>query len=423
MKGDTISPKLKRRNPEPDSRRRFIKRTAQGAVGAGIALTAGNWQRVLGANDRIRLGVIGTGNRGQDVSSAFMKQEGLEIVALSDAYDLYLNQLQEKVGGKARAFPDYRGMLDDKAVDAVFIATPDHWHTQMAIDACKAGKDIYIEKPLTFTIEEGHRIINAVKESKRVMQVGLQQRSGEHYIEAKREYFDSGKIGKITLVRTWWHGNSYHLRRPNFKDKPAGLDWRRFLGPATYREFDAHQFYNWRAYLDFGGGQITDLFTHWIDVVHWYVNEDVPVTANAVGGVYHYNDGRTAPDTIAIQLEYPSNWAATFEATLAPGARGAAIEFMGTGGRLYIDRGGYVWQEMTPRRAAPTPPVEHKTTEDLNAAHVKNFLDCVRSRKLPNSDVVSAHRSALASHLGKIAYIEKKRINYDPNIEKAYSWA
>ncbi|MBX3277060.1 MAG: Gfo/Idh/MocA family oxidoreductase [Acidobacteria bacterium] len=423
MKDDTISPKLKRRNPEQDSRRRFIKRTAQGAVGAGIALTADNWQRVLGANDRIRLGVIGTGNRGQDVSNAFMKQEGLEIVALSDAYDLYLNQLQEKVGGKARAFPDYRGMLDDKAVDAVFIATPDHWHTQMAIDACKAGKDIYIEKPLTFTIEEGHRIINAVKESKRVMQVGLQQRSGEHYIEAKREYFDSGKIGKITLVRTWWHGNSYHLRRPNFKDKPDGLDWRRFLGPATYREFDAHQFYNWRAYLDFGGGQITDLFTHWIDVVHWYVNEDVPVTANAVGGVYHYKDGRTAPDTIAIQLEYPSSWAATFEATLAPGARGAAIEFMGTGGRLYIDRGGYVWQEMTPRRAAPTPPVERKTSEDLNAAHVKNFLDCVRSRKLPNSDVVSAHRSALASHLGKIAYIEKKRINYDPNIEKAYSWA
>lgn len=422
MKSNTISPELKRRNPEPDSRRRFIRQTAQGAVGAGIALTAGNWQRVLGANDRIRLGVIGTGNRGQDVSNAFMKQEGLEIVALSDAYDVYLNQLQEKVGGKARAFPDYRGMLDDKAVDAVFIATPDHWHTQMAIDACKAGKDIYIEKPLTFTIEEGHRIINAVKESKRVMQVGLQQRSGEHYIEAKREYFDSGKIGKITLVRTWWHGNSYHLRRPNFKDKPAGLDWRRFLGPATYREFDAHQFYNWRAYLDFGGGQITDLFTHWIDVVHWYVNEDVPVTANAVGGVYHYNDGRTAPDTIAIQLEYPSSWAATFEATLAPGARGAAIEFMGTGGRLYIDRGGYVWQEMTPRRAAPTPPVERKTSEDLNAVHVKNFLECVRSRKLPNSDVVSAHRSALASHLGKIAYIEKKRINYDPNIEKAYSW-
>lgn len=423
MKSAVKSPENPPATSSEKSRRGFLRRTTQGVVGAGLTLTAAQWNQVLGANDRIRLGVIGTGNRGQDVSNSFIKQPNLEIVALSDAYDVYLNQLQEKVGGKAKPYADYRGMLDDKGVDAVFIATPDHWHTQMAIDACKAGKDIYIEKPLTFTIEEGHRIIKAVKDSNRVMQVGLQQRSGAHYQEAKREYFDSGKIGKVTMVRTWWHGNGYHLRKPNFTEKPAGLDWNRFLGPAKKRPFDAHQFYNWRAYLDFGGGQITDLFTHWIDVVHWYVNEDLPVTANAVGGVYHYKDGRTAPDTISIQLEYPSSWTATFEATLAPGARGAAIEFMGTGGRLYIDRGGYTWQDPAVRRVAPTPPVERKTSEDLNTAHVINFLECVRSRKRPNSDVVSAHRSALASHLGKIAYIEKRRVTYNPEVEKSHNWA
>ena len=181
-----------------------------------------------------------------------------------------------------------------------------------------------------------------------------------------------------------------------------------------------NQFYNWRAYLDFGGGQITDLFTHWIDVVHWFVGEDLPVAANAAGGVFHYKDGRTAPDTISIQLEYPSRWVSTFEATLVPGARGAAIEFMGTEGRLLIDRSSYTYQAQTPRKAEPAEPITRKATTSLEAEHVKNFISCVRSRQTPNSDVVSGHRSALASHLGKMAYLKKERITFDPAGEKPY---
>ena len=404
-----------------NSRRDFISHTARGAVAAGLTLTASRWNSVLGANDRIRLGVIGTGNRGTDVMGAFQKQSEVEVVALCDVYDKNLNQALEQTGGKAKGYGDYQELLASKDVDAVLIATPDPWHAQMAIDACRAGKDIYVEKPLTFSIEEGHRIIKAVKESNRVLQVGLQQRSGEHYIEAKREFFDSRRIGKVTLVRTWWHGNSYHLRKPNFKEKPPGLDWKKFLGPVKYREFDALQFYNWRAYLDFGGGQITDLFTHWIDVVHWYMGEDLPQSATAAGGVYEYNDGRTAPDTITLQLEYPSKWAATFEATLVPGGRGAAIEFMGTGGRLQIDRGGYLFQEQTPRKAEATEPITKRVNADLNGQHVKNFLECMKTRKSPNSDVVSGHRSALASHLGKMAYIKGRRIAFNPAEEKAYT--
>ncbi len=185
-----------------------------------------------------------------------------------------------------------------------------------------------------------------------------------------------------------------------------------------YREFNAHQFYNWRAYLDFGGGQITDLFTHWIDVVHWYLNEDLPISATAAGGVYHYKDGRTAPDTIGIQLEYPGEWAATFEATLAPGASGASIEFMGTGGRLEIDRSGYTFREATPRGATPAEPIVRKATTRLESDHAKNFLACIKSRQTPNSDVVGGHRAALASHLGKMAYLKKQRIAFDPSSEK-----
>ncbi|HEY8461327.1 MAG TPA: Gfo/Idh/MocA family oxidoreductase [Blastocatellia bacterium] len=399
------------------SRRKFIARTGAGA--AGLSITAASWGKALGANDRVRLGVIGTGNRGGDVMSWFQKEPDVEVVALCDCYDQHLNAALAKTEGKAKTFTDYRALLDSKDVDAVLIATPDHWHSRMAIDALNARKDIYIEKPLTFTINEGHDIIKAVKANNRVAQVGLQQRSGEHYKEAKSEYVDKGKLGKIAFVRTWWHGNGYHLRKPNFKDKPAGLDWKAFLGPAKYREFDAHQFYNWRAYLDFGGGQITDLFTHWIDVVHWFVGEDLPISATAAGGVYAYPDGRTAPDTISIQLEYPSKWIATFDATLVPGASGAALELMGDKGRLYIDRGRYVYQEAPPgRRMAPPPPVNRPNSKSLEQQHVRNFLDCVKSRALPNSDIVSGHRSALASHLGKNAYLQKRRITFNPASEK-----
>jgi predicted dehydrogenase len=403
---------------ETPSRRAFFSQTARVAAGAGLMLSAAQWNKVLGANDRLRLGVIGTGNRGGDVMAKFQQTPGVEVVALCDVYDKHLNNALAATGGKAKTYTEYEALLDSKDVDAVLIATPDPWHTQMTVDACKAGKDIYVEKPLTFSIEEGYRIMKAVRDNKRVLAVGLQQRSGEHYAEAKKEFFDTERIGKVTLVRTWWHGNSYHLRKPNFKDKPAGLDWKKFLGPVKYREFDAQQFYNWRAYLDFGGGQITDLFTHWIDVVHWFMGEDVPVAASASGGVFHYKDGRTAPDTIGIQLEYPSNWVATFEATLVPGARGAAIEFMGTGGRLTIDRGGYQFQEMTPRKATASEPITRQVKHDITIDHVRNFVECVRSRKTPNSDVVGGHRSALASHLGKMAYLKKQRVTFDAAKEK-----
>ncbi len=390
------------------------------AACAGLALTAAHWSQVRGANERVRLGVIGVGARGMEVMRWFQKEPEVEVVALSDCYERALEQALARTEGKAKTYSDYRKLLENRDVDAVLIATPDHWHKQMAVDACDAGKDVYIEKPLTYTIEEGHEIIRAVKASGRVLQVGLQQRSGEHYLEAKQEYVDKGRLGKIALVRTWWHGNGYHLRKAPFTEKPEGLDWRAFLGPLPYREFDPQQFYNWRAYLDFGGGQITDLFTHWIDVVHWYLNEDLPVEANAAGGIYQYKDGRTAPDTICLQLEYPGEWAATFEATLVPGARGAAIEFLGTEGALEIDRGGFTYQ---PRRQGRTEgePEVRKNTASLEQLHVRNFLSCVKSRQRPNSDVVSGHRSALASHLGKIAYLKKQQIKFDPEIEREYT--
>jgi predicted dehydrogenase len=299
-----------------------------------------------------------------------------------------------------------------KGIDACLIATPDHWHATTAIDALNAGKDVYVEKPLTLKIEEGPEIVKAARVNNRICQVGMQQRSGQHYLQAKREYMDTEKLGKITLARTWWHGNTYHLRKApvELQKQPSNLDWARFLGPLKWRDYDPQQFYNWRAYLDYGGGQVTDLFTHWIDVVHMFMGQDIPVSGVAAGGVYHYKDGRTAPDTINVLLEYPGPFTATFEATLVPGITGEAIEFCGTQGRLWIDRRKF---EFWPAGRNSQPTVV-KAFSDLDADHVANFLECVRSRKLPNGDVLIGHRSAQASHLGNISYMQKRRLSFDP---------
>ena len=375
------------------------------------ALTAASYSRVLGANDKIQLGVIGCGERGRHDMSQFMMVPTVNVAAVCDIYGEQIDKARQKATD-AKNFSDHRKLLEMKEIDAVLIATPDHWHSRVAIDALRAGKDVYVEKPLTLKIEEGPPIVKAARENDRICQVGMQQRSGMHYLQAKSEYFDSGKLGKITMARTWWHGNTYHLRRApaSLQSKPSNLNWARYLGPVKWRDYDPQQYYNFRAYLDFGGGQVTDLFTHWIDVVHMFMGKEIPSSAVAAGGVYHYKDGRTAPDTINVLLEYPSEFTATFEATLAPGVTGAAVEMCGTEGRLWIDRSRY---EYYPLGRNVKPTVVKAAPQDMTLDHVKNFLDCVRSRKLPNGDVLIGHRSAQASHLGNLAYMQKRRLAFD----------
>ena len=397
------------RNPD---RREFIKTAT-----AASAATAWSYSRIFGAQERVRLGLIGCGARGTEDMNNFIAL-GTDVVALCDVYGAQIDRAK-KTASHAKAFKDHRALLDMKDVDAVLIAVPDHWHTPIALDALNAGKDVYIEKPLTLTVDEGPSVVKAARLNKRICQVGMQQRSGKHYLQAKQEYFDTGKLGKITLVRTWWHGNTYHLRTApdSLKTQPADMDWARFLGPVKWRDWDGQQFYNWRAYLDYGGGQITDLFTHWIDVVHMFMGQDIPISASASGGVYHYKDGRTAPDTINVLLEYPTEFTATFEATLAPGIGGAAIEFCGTKGRMMISRARFEYFEVPASgggRPSTAPTTVVQASGDLNRDHVQNFLESVKSRKLPSGDVLIGHRSAQASHLGNIAYLEKRTIKFDP---------
>ncbi len=399
-------------------RRKFIKTTA-----AATAATALSYSRIVGANERIRLGLIGCGSRGVGNMNNFLKIGTVDVTALCDVYGAQIGEAR-KTAASAKPFKDHRHVLDQKDVDAVIVAVPDHWHTAITVDALNAGKDVYVEKPLTLRIEEGPEIVKAARVNARVCQVGMQQRSGAHYLQAKREYLDTGKLGKVTYVRTWWHGNGFHLRRApaSLQTQPADLDWARFVGPLRWREYDPQQYYNWRAYLDYGGGQITDLFTHWIDVVHMFMGQDVPVAASASGGVYHYKDGRTAPDTISVLLDYPAGFTATFEATLVPSITGAGIEFCGTEGRLVITRARYeVYDVPKPvpggQKGPAVPVAAVPSSGNMDRDHMQNFLDCVKSRKLPNGDVLIGHRSAQASHLGNIAYLEKRRIEFDPTRE------
>jgi predicted dehydrogenase len=402
-----------------DNRRDFMRAVSRVASAGAIGLSAASYSRVLGANDAVNLGVIGVGDRGTHDMGLFMAHPDVRVLAVCDVFGDKIDSAKQKATD-AQGFGDYRKLLEIKNLDAVLIATPDHWHTSIAVDSLNSGRDVYVEKPLTRTIEEGPLIVKAARENNRVCQVGMQQRSAKHYLEAKEKYFDSGKIGAVTLARTWWYGNSWHLRKApaSLQTKPDNLDWSAFLGPVRWRDYDPQQYFNWRAYLDFGGGQVTDLFTHWIDVVHMFMGQQIPSAATAIGGIYHYPDGRTAPDTINVLLQYSGKqpFTATFEATLVPGIQGEAIEMCGSEGRLWIDRSRY---EFYPNGAkSPSETVKAEvlpgSRDSLTQDHVTNFLECMRSRNRPNGDVLIGHRSAQASHLGNLSYEQRRRIDFDP---------
>jgi predicted dehydrogenase len=395
---------------------------------SGAAFTAASRSRILGANDRISIALIGCGARGNLLLPVFQKLNRAPLVAVCDVWQTRTEKSQAQAPG-AKLVNDHRRLLEMPGLDAVIIATPDHWHAPIAIDALNAGKDVYVEKPLTFRMEEGPRIIHAARVNDRICQVGAQQRSGSHYIRARDEHMRSGKLGKIGLVRTWWFdggGDSLgrrttrppgeprggHATPAGLKGKPADLDWNRYLGPVTWRAWDPPQYFNFRNYRDFSGGILTDKFVHWVDVVHMFMGQDGPISADNTGGTFLAKDGRTVQDTIDLHLEYPGQWICTYFNTPQAGLQREGIEFCGTEGHLRIDRTKF---EFFAPGGAPPMIVECHT--DLVEEHVQDFLDSCRSRKLPRGDVAFGHRSAQAAHLGNLSYEQRRRIHFDPDRE------
>lgn len=378
------------------------------------ALTALSYSRVLGANDRIQLGLIGCGERGLYVASLFQKTGEVDVRAVCDVFGERIDKAVAQAAG-AQPFGDHRQLLESAGLDAVLIATPDHWHKAVAIDALHAGKDVYVEKPLTRRREEGPDIVRAARVNNRVCQVGMQQRSGEIYLEARERFVRSGLLGKISHVDCVWHSGAAEALPAEPAQKPANLDWVRYLGPVKYRDWNPAQYLDFRAFLDFGGGKLTDFGAHWLDVVHMFMDQDAPLSAAAAGGVYYdFHDGRTAPDTISALFEYPGGFTVSFASLAVPNGPEYGIEFLGSGGRLFINRNRY---EFRAAEKGSEPVVQH-IPGDITNQHVRNFLDCCRSRKLPNADVYIGHRAAQAALLANQSYQEKRRIRFDPRGEE-----
>ena len=390
---------------KPISRRSFLKDSA--LLGAGAAAMGGMIpSRVLGANDKIRIGVLGTGERAQYLMKCLAQQPFADIVAVCDVYGPRREEALKLASPGASATDDYRAVLDRKDIDAVVIGAPDHWHKQMLLDALNAEKDAYCEKPIMHSIEEGLEMVRAVEQTGRIVQTGTQQRSWEHY-QMGKQIIDSGKLGKVTFVHTYWYQN-YYANLGWEKLSPVDqsqLEWKKFLGDAPDQPFSQEKFIWWRFYWDFGGGILTDLLTHWIDVIQWYMGQPAPKTAITNGERYLMD--WQCPDTITTVYEYPGNFTVAFTGALNNSVDDGGIEFRGTQATLKIDRSRLtVYPEgmkRTPGSEDPEAEILVLSEHDGTLDHVKNFLDCIQSRKTPNAPVTAGFEAARASWIGNIA--------------------
>jgi len=418
-----------------------------GAAASG-ALTQ---QARAAANDRIGIGVIGCGGMGSMDLADFQKQPEAEIVAVCDVYDTNLEKAHALTGGKARKYTDFRKVLDDREVDVVVIATPDHWHPLITVSACNAGKDVYVEKPVSNVVREGRLMVEAARRNQRIVQVGLQQRSGSHFQRAA-EIVRTGELGEIHYAQAWIHETSSPegLGTPPDSEPPAGLDYDFWLGPAPKVPFNpAHFLGNWRSFFAYGGGRITDWGVHLVDIVHMAMGVDAPQSVTASGGKLYVHDRRDTPDTQEVTWEYPgfllhytclmhNSYGHNGNAGHKPfGSYG--IQFHGTRGTLFVDRAGY---EVTPQMKSYTEPggissraayddltgismyyeldgtAGRGTSSVQHVPHVQNFLRAVKSRELPAADIEIGHRTTSACHLGNIALRMQQKLRWDAKEER-----
>lgn len=414
------------------SRRTFGKTAAVaafgwGSLGAPISLPA--LQSNAGqATERIRLGFIGVGNRGGQLIDAFLKTSSreMQIVALCDVYQPYLQRAAGRVDPRPDTYADFRKLLDRKDIDAVVIATPDHWHAIQTIQACRAGKDVYVEKPLSITIREGRRMVEVARETGRVVQVGTHRRSSQLY-DRLVAAVAAGKIGKVTVSRAYRLSNMAPsgIGRERPSEPPKDLDWDLWLGPRPMRPFQEniapYKFRWWDLY----SSQVANWGVHYLDAIRWLTAELAPSAVCALGGRFAVDDDRTIPDTMEAVYEFASGRLAIFgqyEASGNPAMPKGELELRGTLGTAYIGRHEF---ELVPERGGqfqdPKPRIEPLKVRipepDPTIAHAQNFLDCIKSRKRPNADVEEGHRSTTMSLLANISLATRSRIDWDPQKE------
>lgn len=372
-----------------------------------IAATAVSYRRILGANDRLGIALIGSGRRGRDVAKALLATGQAELLVVCDVYDQQRERtLAAFAATKPHACVAHEEAIARTGIDAAVIATPDHLHLDLAKAALEAGKHVYLEKPATHKFEEGSEVLAAARKAAKVCQVGTQQRSGSHYRGVRENYFEKRKLGRVVMVRAAWHNFPWQARNIRKAPKPEGLDWNRFLGRAAKHEYESARYDAWRYFPEYGGGVLADIMNHWADVAQWMMGDAEPKHAVALGGVYELQDGRLNPDTANAIVQY-QDWNLAFECTvLSVRDDRPGVLFHGDEGSLFLARDGYVF---TPSKG---DPVAVQANEDLDQAHAADFVKAVKANAKPSADIEEALKGVLPCHLARAAYWAGKRASY-----------
>ncbi len=378
-----------------------------------LAATAASYQRILGANERVQIGLIGAGGRGRFLAGEF-REIGFEIPAVCDVYQRNLELGLKVASTGAVGQKHYKQLLDNKALDAVIVATPDHWHAQMVIDAVEAGKDVYVEKPLCHTVEEGYRMVDAVRRTNRIVQVGTQRRSSPIFLEAK-SVMDSGVLGDIRLVSSWWLNHQASINNAKIE---GDLDWKAWLGNSPDRPMDSLRFFNWYYFHDYSGGLIIGQAAHIFDAIQWFMNSRAPVAVTCVGGQVNLK-GVEIPDTATVVLEFAENYIANFtlgyKAMRYHPSQDQLKQFHGSKARLDVNREGW-WlypETTTPDLKPSRQHVEMGNFARATRDHIRNFLDCIRTRKQPNATVENGLVTAIALVMTMESLRSNRKVRFD----------
>ena len=374
---------------------------------SSAALSAASYGRVLGANSRIGLGLVGAGRRGTQVAAAFLEHGRVDLRGVCDVYDLHREHAAKsliKNGAVPKLVAAHEDLFAMSGVDAVLIAAPDHLHLTLAEAALGSGKHVYLEKPIIHRWEERKALEAAAQRSGKVLQCGTQQRSGKHYIQAKESIFNQKKLGHVIFARATWSDFPWQQRHISPAPKPPGLDWERFLGPAPKVPYDTARYDSWRYFADYGGGVLADILTHWADVAQWMLDDPKPRSAVSLGGIYEYDDGRQNPDTVNAIVQY-DKWNLSFESSVLPLRNDRpSVFFQGTEGSLDLARNGYVWQ---PKEGQA---VQVSATGSLERAHTENFINAILLGQPVSANLSSGIQACLPVQMALKSYWTKRLV-------------
>jgi len=401
-----------------NTRRDFIKRAASTA-----AFLAYPGARVLGANDRVRVAIVGVGSRGQELLRQALAVPGLQVVAAADVYTRRFDEAK-KLASNLETFGDHRRLLDRKDIDGVLVATPLHIHARHFLDTVAAGKDLYSEKTLTWSIPEAEQCLEASKKSDRVIQIGLQHESDGPFVDAKK-WVAGGMVGKVTHVESWMSRNTPHGAAQWVRPVPSdctqqNVNWKAFLNGRPDVPFDPFKFLNWRLFWTFSGGNITENMIHQMAWIMSALDLPLPSAAYMSGGVFSEKDGRQVPDTIAVTLDFPNEVVVTWQSTFSNSRYGLGQRILGSDGTIEYVAGANDMASGKSEDSVHYYPEEVNRPQGVSATgespsqnHIANWVDCIRSRKTPNAPVELGYRSAVAAHMCNLSYRQKRRLTLE----------